>query len=125
MEETRLLDLVRALDHLTSRKPPDEQRVGELNAIIVNSKLDDPANIPVWLIDLLDALVHMRPLPPTQQIVSIADGGIAQNFLVELADVVDMDYIEGGEYFVIQFPTIDLEAIVSLEQNNFSVRLID
>ena len=125
MENSRLLELVREIDRLTSGKEPDEQRIVELNAVIENSSLDNPANVPVWLVDLFDALVYKRAVPSTKQTEPTGNGGFPYLFLDQLADVVDMDYIEGGEYFVIQFPNIDLEAIVSLKENNYSVRLIE
>ncbi len=125
MEDSHLLTLVMELDRLTSGAQPDEQRVGELNAIIINNRLDDSENVPAWLVELFDALVHKQPVPPTDLILLARDGSLTYHFLAELADVVDMDYIEGGDYLAIQFPTIDLEAIISLGENNYSVRLIE
>ncbi len=125
MQETSLFDLVKELDRIASGQPIDDTRAVELCAVIENSYLDDPANVPTWLLDLFDALIHKRIVPPSPQTSAAGDGGSPYNFLVELADVVDMNYIEGGEYFIIQFPTIGVEAKISLEDSNYTVRSIE
>lgn len=125
MLETPLFELVKELDRKINGQAPDDLRLVELSTVVGKSYLDDPADVPSWLLDLFDALINNRLVPPTPQVETPAGSASPQVFLVNLADVVDMNYLEGDDFILVQFPEIGLEARISLEESEYTVRSIE
>ncbi|MCT7984894.1 hypothetical protein NG796_16610 [Laspinema sp. A4] len=124
MEDSKLLEILQALVQVTSGHAPSEETLEELRDVIENSDLDDSEKVPNWLLDLLSGLVEQRMIPPSPQTAAAKSGGSSHNFLVELADVIEMNWVEFGEYFLMQFPSLGLEAKVSIEDSTYAVRPI-
>ncbi|AFY83493.1 hypothetical protein [Oscillatoria acuminata] len=124
MEDSKLLEILQELVQITSGHTPSEETLEELQDVIENSDLDHPEKVPDWLLDLLSGLVEKRIISSSKQTVAAKTGGSSYNFLVELADVIDVNWLEFGEYFLMQFPAIGLEGKVSIEEGTYAVRPI-
>ena len=125
MEDSKLLQALEQLVQVVTGRPPSQEKVSELWDVIENSYLDEPENVPSWLLDMFNALVEKRPVPPTEMTSAKGEDGSPYNFLVELGEVVEADWVEYGEYFLMQFPSIGLEAKVSIEDGKYQVRPIN
>lgn len=122
MEQDELRTLVIELLELVNRREPDREILEEVDDIIENNYLDEVENVPSWLTEMFLALVEERIVQPMPLTAAEGGNGSPTNFLVELQDLLDMEWVEYGEYFVMQFPTIGLEAKVSVEENTYTVR---
>ncbi len=124
MEDSKLFEILQELVQVTSGHAASEETLEELRDVIENSDLEDPEKVPDWLLDLLSGLVEKRIIPRSPQTAAAKEGASSHNFLVELADVIEMNWVEFGEYFLMQFPLLGLEAKVSIEEGTYAVRPI-
>lgn len=122
MEQDELRTLVIELLALVNKREPDEESIEEVDDILENNYLNDDENVPSWLTDMFRALIEERAVQPSPLTTAVGDDGSPTNFLVELQDLLDMEWVEYGEYFLMQFPSIGFEAKVSAEENTYAVR---
>ncbi len=124
METQSLRALLLELMKLVNERTPDADSIEEADDILENNYLDEDDNVPTWLLDMFQALVEQRQASTTPMTTDSGENASPTNFLVEIQDLLDMVWVEYGEYFLMQFPAIGLEAKVSAEENAYSVRKI-
>jgi hypothetical protein len=117
-------DLVEAFAAQVKGGPLADDVKVDLIDIVEDNRLDDPEALPPWLLSLFTALVDHQALPSSPQNAGAKPGGSAHNFLYELSELLDLDWDEHGEYFVLRVPAIGMEAVVSVEDDSFRVQPI-
>jgi hypothetical protein len=117
-------DLVEALAAQVKGGPLSDDEKVDLIDTVEDNGLDDPEALPPWLASLFDALVNHQAVPSAPQNAGAKAGGSAHNFLYELSELLDLDWDEHGEYFVLRVPATGMEAVVSVEDDSFRVQPI-
>lgn len=124
MEQTLLPNSLKKLVLVITGKEPSEDLIAELEEVIEGNGLDDAAKVPAWLPAIFSALAERRTIPASKQTPAETEGASFYNFFDELSHIIPMNWVEFGEYFLMQFASIGLEAKVSLEDTSYEVRAI-
>ena len=122
MKKTALLNSILALIKTVTGAEASPELTEAIEDTMEGSGLDDELATPSWITEIFQALSEKRTVPVSTQTKASIDGASFYNFFDELSQVVPMTWVEYGEYFLMQFPSIGLEAKISLEDNSYAVR---
>lgn len=124
MSEPLLLYTLKQLVLAITGKNATAEMIVDLEDLLEGNGLDDENYVPIWVPQIFQALTEKKIIPATQQTPAIKEGASYYNFFDELSQIIPMKWVEYGEYFLMQFPPLDLEAKISLEDNSYEVRAI-
>lgn len=124
MSESLILHTLKQLVAAITKKNASAEMIIELEDLLEGNGLDDENCVPAWIPQIFQALAEKKIIPATQQTPAIKEGASYYNFFDELSQIIPMKWVEYGEYFLMQFTPLDLEAKISLEDNSYEVRAI-
>lgn len=114
-----VLRLARALG-----APTDAEAVAAIERRIAREDLTDPAAVPPWLLDVLDALATGRQIPRWQRFDASGDLTDQLEFFRTLHTLLPVQVEDIGVRYTLTAPALDLEAVVALEGYVYLVRRI-
>jgi hypothetical protein len=94
----------------------DPQQRQALTDLVHENELDHDESIPDWLLELLE---QVRDRKPTGEWIKFTLPGLGSsdilNFIQELDQVLPMQFENQEETWLLTFPSITLEAVISFE----------
>ncbi|GEM_PF-3080004 len=102
----------------------DADALARFNDKIAFDDLDDPAMVPLWLPDALDALVTGRDVPPWRKLDTTGDMTEPLDFFRTLDQILPVEIIDVGDNYTAIARQSGYEAVVALVGHGYCVRPI-
>ncbi len=93
----------------------------QLQKAIENSGLDDSTFVPDWLVLFFDALSTGKTVPQSSYVHNKTSLRNISNFLVELADILHLQWQDEGEYVTLVADKLQTFGIISIEDDTYEV----
>ena len=93
----------------------------QLQKALKRNGLDDSTRVPDWFVLFFDALLTGKVVPRSPYVYSEPSLGDISNFLVDLEDILHLQWEDEGEYVRITADKLQTVGVISIEDDTYRV----